>query len=77
LTLQEFRSAVSACSATAFLRGEGGKGWRASFDWLIENDTHVAEVLEGKYGAAPAVQVAPALTALDRVKSEVANACNA
>jgi len=34
---------------SAFLTGGGDRGWRASLDWLIRNDTQAVEVLEGKY----------------------------
>lgn len=38
-----------------FLRGlrpkPGHENWRASFDWLIENDTNAVKVYEGRYGA--------------------------
>jgi hypothetical protein len=29
--------------------GNGHEKWRASFDWLIENDTNCVKVYEGKY----------------------------
>ena len=35
--------------ASAFLRGEGRNGWRATFDWCITNDTNWAKILEGQY----------------------------
>lgn len=39
--------------ASAFLRGEGSKGWRATFDWLVGNDTNWAKILEGQYDDTP------------------------
>lgn len=36
---------------TPFLKGQNDRGWKASFDWLIENDTNLIRVLEGRYGA--------------------------
>ncbi len=53
----EWWSAVFAnIRASPFLRGlKGGSngsahpGWRATFDWLIENDTNGVKVFEGKY----------------------------
>jgi len=33
-----------------FLLGVNDRGWKASFDWLIENDLNYVKVLEGKYG---------------------------
>ena len=32
-----------------FLFGNGKTGWRASFDWLVANDTNAVKILEGKY----------------------------
>jgi len=34
---------------TPFLNGENNRGWRATFDWIIANQTNAAKVLEGKY----------------------------
>jgi DnaA N-terminal domain len=47
LTLARLEAAVARCASTPFLRGS--KGWRATFDWLIDNDTNLVSVLEGKY----------------------------
>jgi hypothetical protein len=42
------------CQATPFCTGSNGHGWRASLDWLIENDGNALKVLEGKYdGGGP------------------------
>lgn len=48
ITLDSFEKAVRKCSSTPFLSGVKG-GWRATFDWLIENDTNLSKVLEGNY----------------------------
>lgn len=32
-----------------FLKGDNKKGWKASFDWLFENDKNWVKVLEGNY----------------------------
>jgi hypothetical protein len=48
---EEFAAAVRRAAATPFLAGEGARGWRASFDWLIANDTNVRKVIEGVYDA--------------------------
>ena len=47
--IDQFTRAVLKAQETPFLRGEGSKGWRADFDWLISNDRNVVKVLEGKY----------------------------
>jgi hypothetical protein len=47
--LADFASAVKKAQSTPFLRGEGSRGWRASFDWFVGNHVNVYGVLEGKY----------------------------
>jgi hypothetical protein len=49
ITLETFAEAVRRCSSTAFLLGTNDRGWKADFDWLIENDRNLLKVLEGKY----------------------------
>jgi hypothetical protein len=49
LSSEQFAAAVRRAAATPFLAGEGARGWRASFDWLIANDTNVRKVMEGVY----------------------------
>jgi hypothetical protein len=53
-TAEEFRSAVRCAAATPFLAGDGNRGWRASFDWLIANRSNARKVLEGEYAPSPA-----------------------
>jgi len=50
--LENFRQAVARAQLSDFLSGGGEKGWKASFDWFIANDTNVLKVLEGKYDNA-------------------------
>ncbi len=53
LTLDSFKSVVRICASTPFLRGDpNGAKWKVSFSWLIENDLHMVEIVEGKYGPA-------------------------
>jgi len=47
--LADFAEAVKKAQSTPFLRGEGARGWRASFDWFVTNHRNVYAVLEGKY----------------------------
>jgi hypothetical protein len=47
--LADFVAAVQKAQSTPFLRGEGARGWRASFDWFVANQVNVYAVLEGKY----------------------------
>ncbi len=46
--LADFSAAVKRAQSTPFLRGEGARGWRASFDWFVANHRNVYAVLEGK-----------------------------
>jgi hypothetical protein len=50
LTAESFTSAVKIAARTPFCRGENDRGWRLDFDFLVENDTNLTRVLEGKYG---------------------------
>lgn len=36
-----------------FLRGDNKRGWKASFDWLFENDKNWVKVYEGNYDTKP------------------------
>jgi hypothetical protein len=49
---EEFGAAVRRAAATPFLAGEGARGWRASFDWFMANDSNVRKVIEGVYEPA-------------------------
>lgn len=46
--LEDFKEAVKKAQQTPFLRGEGSRGWRASFDWFVGNHVNIYAVLEGK-----------------------------
>ncbi len=47
--IDQFMRAVIKAQETPFLRGEGGRGWKADFDWFVANDQNVIRVLEGRY----------------------------
>ena len=34
---------------SSFLKGDNRRGWKASFDWLFENDKNWVKVWEGNY----------------------------
>lgn len=36
-----------------FLKGQNNRGWKASFDWLFENDKNWVKVYEGNYDNKP------------------------
>jgi hypothetical protein len=46
--LPEWAEVIRRIAASSFCRGEGGRGWKASPDWLLKPDTAL-RVLEGKY----------------------------
>jgi general stress protein YciG len=49
---EEYWSAVvRRIVASGFCTGKNDRGWRATFDWLLQPDTHL-KVMEGKYGQA-------------------------
>jgi hypothetical protein len=49
LTLAKFEEAIQRALKTPFLVGDNERGWQMDFDWLIENDTNMTKVMEGKY----------------------------
>ena len=71
LTLQDFRQAVRRAAGTPFLAGAGGRGWCASFDWLVANENNLRKVLAGHYDAS-AQRAGPWLQ--DRWRTRAANA---
>lgn len=40
---------VQKLAASSFATGKNDRGWKASFDWLLENDTNHVKASEGKY----------------------------
>jgi len=44
-----FHEAILKIGASNFCRGLVGKGWRADFDWLIEQPNVINKIMEGKY----------------------------
>ena len=49
-TFADFQRLFRKAEASAFLRGENKKNWRATFDWLLA-DANMAKVLDGNYDA--------------------------
>jgi hypothetical protein len=47
--LADFSEAVKKAQQTPFLRGEGARRWRASFDWFVANYVNIYAVPDGKY----------------------------
>lgn len=48
-SFKNFEALLNAMAAQKFLLGENERGWKISFDWIIENDTNYLKVLENKY----------------------------
>lgn len=46
-----FEKLFNLVQSSPFLIGENKNNWKASFDWLIENDTNYLKVIEGKYSS--------------------------
>ena len=47
--IEPFINAFDKIQASSFCKGESSNNWKASFDWLMKNDTNMAKVLEGNY----------------------------
>lgn len=47
--ISEFENLFTKVQSSAFLKGSNNNGWKATFDWLIENDRNYIKVLEGNY----------------------------
>ena len=48
-TLEEWKEVFMKMEASDFLRGANDRKWKATFDWLVSNDTNMVKVLEGNY----------------------------
>jgi hypothetical protein len=44
-----FEKGFQAVAESPFLQGQNDRGWKADFDWLMDNDTNLVKVIEGKY----------------------------
>lgn len=47
--VKNFTPAVQKAQTSPFLCGKNDRGWKATFDWFIANETNIFKVLEGKY----------------------------
>ena len=47
--LEDFKKALKNIELSSFLIGKNNRSWKINFDWLLENDTNIVKVLEGKY----------------------------
>lgn len=55
ITPEQLMDAFRIAQSSDFCKGKGKQGWKADFDWLLD-ENNLIKVLEGKYGgsAAPA-----------------------
>ena len=47
-TYEDFQKLFEKAEASSFLKGNNGRNWSATFDWLIK-DANMAKVLDGNY----------------------------
>jgi hypothetical protein len=47
--LRVFEEAFKKLESSDFCKGKNDRKWKASFDWIIANQTNIVKVLEGKY----------------------------
>ena len=48
-SIEKFKELFEKTQASSFCIGDNKDGWKASFDWLMENDKNWLKVLEGNY----------------------------
>ena len=48
-TIEAFQEVFNKVEESNFLKGDNPKGWKCTFDWLIDNDNNYIKVLEGAY----------------------------
>lgn len=61
-SFRDFSQILLSIEAQNFLLGSNERGWKISFDWLLENDTNYLKVLEFKYGKNAAEDSNPFLS---------------
>ncbi|MGE5328092.1 MAG: hypothetical protein ACM3KR_01095 [Deltaproteobacteria bacterium] len=44
-----FEQAFTLAESSDFIKGKNDRGWKANFDWLMENDKNIVKVLEGNF----------------------------
>jgi hypothetical protein len=52
-SIDYWRKVFERMNRTPFLNGEGDRGWRADFDWIIKNAENADKVMSGSYDRAP------------------------
>jgi len=52
----EIKTIFKIASQSPFLTGENKNNWKASFDWILENDKNWVKIKEGQYSPKPITQ---------------------
>lgn len=47
-SIEDIKKAFELAEASDFLKGNNGRNWSATFDWIIK-DTNIAKILDGNY----------------------------
>ena len=48
-TLETFEEICNKMQSSNFLKGDNNKKWKATFDWILENDNNWVKIIEGNY----------------------------
>jgi len=67
-SIEGFKDIFKIMESTPFLKGVNPQGWKADFDWIIENDTNYVKVIEGKYDSNKSASPQPAKTVVSAPK---------
>lgn len=70
--LSFWRDVFARVEASAFCRGDSDRGWTASIDWILSNDTNAVKVLEGRYDTRPQTSRASPPTKADKLTAMLA-----
>lgn len=49
MNIEDWKKVFEKLEASDFCCGNNDRNWKASFDWLLANDTNAIKVIEGKY----------------------------
>lgn len=52
-SLETFEEICTKMESSDFLKGNNPRKWKATFDWLLENDNNWVKVIEGNYDNKP------------------------
>jgi len=48
-TIESFENICTKMESSNFLKGDNKQKWKATFDWILENDNNWVKVIEGNY----------------------------